>query len=98
MLRVRGETREEYFAVLCARCNAPVKMEYMGWDPTVPQFKVTCPGCGQSNVLKVAHSTMQGLSPRPFVPVEERTSSRGNPDRREGPEGSSKLHRTSAPT
>ena len=66
MLRIRGETRDDYFTVLCARCNAPVKMEYLGWDPQVPQFKATCPGCGQGNVLKVAPAMMPGLPPKPY--------------------------------
>ena len=59
MLSIRGETRGEYFHILCDKCGDNTFNEYLGFETEkgysdgVPHLKVTCQKCNSSNVFKL---------------------------------------------
>ncbi len=59
---LKGRSSADYFAVTCTNCGGRVRMEYLGWDPSVPHFKATCSKCGQTGNFKL--SGWKGLPPK----------------------------------
>ena len=62
-LRIVGETSIDYFMVRCEKCQQPVKIKYLGWDPAVPHIEAKCKKCGSSGKLKLSNWT--GLPAKP---------------------------------
>ena len=65
MLQLIGRTANDYFAIMCANCDAPVEIEYLGFDPAVPHFQATCKKCNESAQLKLSGAHWRGLPSRP---------------------------------
>jgi hypothetical protein len=60
-----GKTTNDYFVILCAKCGAETKSAYLGTDPMMPQFKATCPNCGDLGAYKLDALDWSGLPPEP---------------------------------
>ena len=60
-----GKTTNDYFGILCAKCGAETKNAYLGTDPMMPQFKATCPNCGDLGAYKLDALDWSGLPPEP---------------------------------
>ena len=50
IMRIRGETRLDYFWIVCEECNKDVTVETLDWDNGVPQIKFNCEECGPSSL------------------------------------------------
>lgn len=49
----------------CEECGVTPSLEYMGLDPTFPQFRLVCKSCGTYDVMKIyLHCTK--LYPIPY--------------------------------
>jgi hypothetical protein len=59
---IRGQQRGGYFDIFCD-CGERTKNEYLGWDPSDPYFRATCPKCGDLGTFKVA--MWSGLPTKP---------------------------------
>jgi len=59
MLHIKGETRGEYFHILCEQCGNNTYNEYFGFETEkgysdgVPHLKATCNACKTSWVFKL---------------------------------------------
>lgn len=58
---IRGEAHGDYFAILCAECGRETQNEYLGGDPAVPYFRVTCNNCGETLTMKFVPLQWKGL-------------------------------------
>jgi hypothetical protein len=52
-MTIKGEDAGDYFRVLCEQCGSPTNNEYLGWDPSVPHFRATCPNCKKTGEWKL---------------------------------------------
>jgi len=74
MLRIKGETRGEYFHILCDNCGNNTYNEYFGFETEkgysdgVPHLKSTCEQCKSSRVFK--------LMPMDWKDIKERIKKR----------------------
>lgn len=74
MLKIKGETRGEYFHILCEECGNNTYNEYLGFETEkgysdgVPHLKATCKVCKSSWVFK--------LMPMDWKDIKERIKKR----------------------
>ena len=61
MLIIKGETRVDYFHVLCEECGNHVRVEYKGFVGAVPEIEVACADCGESDKFKLMVGHWHGL-------------------------------------
>jgi hypothetical protein len=64
MLMLRGETRVDYFQVLCAACGSRVSITYLGWSG-VPAIRAHCDKCRESAEFKLDPTVWATLPPKP---------------------------------
>jgi DNA-directed RNA polymerase subunit RPC12/RpoP len=60
-----GTAHIDYFAITCCACGAETQNEYLGWDPVMPQFAVSCPNCGALGIYKMRDDAWAGLPRKP---------------------------------
>jgi hypothetical protein len=53
MFQIKGETRVDYFHLLCTKCGEAVTVESFRWVGGVPQIKVSCKTCKASGDFKL---------------------------------------------
>jgi NAD-dependent SIR2 family protein deacetylase len=59
MLQIKGETRGEYFHIICEKCGDSTHNEYFGFETEegypdgVPHLKSTCKKCNSSRVFNL---------------------------------------------
>ena len=53
MLRIRGETRVDYFWIVCEACGEHVTVKALSWDNGVPQIEFECEACEERDKLKL---------------------------------------------
>ena len=61
MLRLKGETRAEYFHVLCEACGGAVVLSNLRWVGGVPQVEARCDKCEEDD-LKLLPTTWAGVT------------------------------------
>ena len=66
MLTIEGETRVDYFHVLCEQCSNHVRIDYKGFVGGVPEIEASCPNCEESGTFKLMVGDWHGL---PFEPA-----------------------------
>ena len=59
--RITGETRVDYFHVLCADCGGHVEVDYKGYVGGVPEIVVRCDSCDQETNFKLMAGRWGGL-------------------------------------
>ena len=64
-LEIKGKQSDDYFLILCVRCDTETRSEYLGWDPGVPHFRATCPKCKNTVTLKLTVPLWRGLPLKP---------------------------------
>ena len=70
MLSIKGETRGEYFHILCDKCGNNTYNEYLGFETEegysdgVPHLKVTCKKCKSSSVFKLMPTDWKDIKER----------------------------------
>ena len=63
MLRLKGETKADYFHLDCEACKTPVTLSKLRWEGGVPQVKVRCDKCGGEDDIKLHPSTWAQITP-----------------------------------
>jgi len=63
MLRIKGETRMEYFQVLCEDCGGWVRLTNARWVGGVPEVEAKCSKCGTSGNFKLHPPSWMDLIP-----------------------------------
>ncbi len=63
--QIVGEQSIDYLNIKCKKCGGDITMKYLGWDPGVPHFEVSCKACHIRKELKVQHHLWPGLPPEP---------------------------------
>jgi len=43
----------DYFQVGCMKCGEACKLDFKGFDPSIPLIEVICPKCGSSGARKL---------------------------------------------
>ncbi len=61
MLRIEGETRVDYFHILCESCGDHVRVDYKGFVGGVPEIEASCPMCGESSRFKLMVGDWHGV-------------------------------------
>lgn len=70
MLRITGNTRGEYFHILCEECGSNTYNEYLGFETEegysdgVPHLKVTCKECARTEVFKLMPTDWKDIKER----------------------------------
>lgn len=53
MLILKGETRVDYFHLLCKDCGKHVSVTGLDWDNGVPQITAECSDCEETGSFKL---------------------------------------------
>jgi hypothetical protein len=53
-----GHMTTDYFEFFCGKCKNMVEVEFLGTDPSSPNFKAICPECGEIGVFKTRIKNM----------------------------------------
>ena len=53
MLRIKGETKVEYFDVACEVCDKSVRLSNLRMVGGVPQVEAACESCGETGDFKL---------------------------------------------
>ena len=61
MLRIRGETKVEYFDVTCEACKTSVALSNLRMVGGVPQIEAVCEDCGEKGDFKLHVKSWVGL-------------------------------------
>ncbi len=64
-MSIYGEITSDYLEIFCSECKERTKNEYLGYDPSVPYFKVTCKKCGMQTTIKFNDLYWKGLPIKP---------------------------------
>ena len=63
MLKIKGETRGEYFHLGCEKCGESVSLKNLRWVGGVPQVEVTCSKCEEHDDIKLWTPTWISIVP-----------------------------------
>ena len=66
MTLIKGIQSGDRFVILCEKCDKEIHAEYLGFDPVVPHFNVTCENCGDLVPLKLSSTHWKGLAPQAY--------------------------------
>jgi NAD-dependent SIR2 family protein deacetylase len=64
MFQIKGETRESYFHVDCAKCGKAVSLSNFRWVGGVPQVIARCDECKQEYDFKLWMPTWAAVAPK----------------------------------
>jgi len=70
MPNIKGETRGEYFHILCEKCGSNIYNEYLGFETGdgysdgVPHLKVMCKECNSSKIFKLMPTDWKDIKER----------------------------------
>ena len=56
-----AESQGDYMNFRCDECNGDIRIEFLGYDPAVPQFRFACRGCNTSGEFKMQFQLWKGL-------------------------------------